>query len=81
MTRISLVSGGLGDSRYLGFDYWKLQGLLEDHYGKERGRAIYYGLMENSGLLGNLAPVLSPCNQYSVLKANEAPPQPRTQYT
>ncbi len=60
---LSLVSGVLGDSRYLGFDYWKLQGLLEDHYGKERGRAIYHGLMENSGLLGNLAPVLSPCNQ------------------
>jgi hypothetical protein len=51
---LSLVADVLGDAsrKYPGFDYGKLQGLLEGRYGKRRGRGIFKGLMEDAGLLG-----------------------------
>ncbi len=51
---LSLVADVLADAsrKYPGFDYGKLQGLLGDRCGEECGRAIYQGLLEDSGILG-----------------------------
>lgn len=51
----SLMADVLGDAsrKYRDFDYSKLQRLLGGRYGKERGRAVYQGLLEGSGILGD----------------------------
>lgn len=56
---LSLVADVLGDAsrKYPGFDYGKLRGLLEGRYGEERGRAVFEGLMWDSGLLGKGAEI------------------------
>lgn len=55
---LSLVADVLADasSKSPGFNYGKLQGLLEGRYGEKRGREILKGLMGDSGLLDKGAP-------------------------
>lgn len=45
----------LGDAsrKYPGYDYGKLWRLLGGRYGEKHGWAIYQGLMEDSGILGD----------------------------